>query len=103
MPVTTTISAAKQLAQLRRAIANQDKALLQVLKKRQVLQTKIAKLKAKQQVPVVQQQHWQAAQIKRLKTAAQLQLDLQFIEQLFQLIHRQSIKKQAAVIAELNS
>ena len=88
---------------LRNEIDDIDTELVQLLKNRQDKIEEIARLKFKENVAIYQKERWLDILNKAIKNAGDNQINQKFIEQLFRLLHQESLKLQHHVFNDLNS
>ena len=84
----------KELKALREEINKLDYLILLALKKRFKIVKKVAILKKKYDLPIVQKSRWTTIMEDRLKLAVKLKIDQNFISSLMKLIHKESIRIQ---------
>ncbi len=87
-----------QLQELRDKIDRVDKELIEVLGQRMELVTKIGEYKKENNVTVFQADRWSDVFKSRPEYAQQLGLSKSFIEQIFKLVHIESIMEQTKVV-----
>ncbi len=85
------------MKQLRKKIDQCDRSLLQTLAERFRTVKKVGLYKLKNDLPVLQKSRWAEVMEARLKQARQLHLNDDFVEKLFKLIHKESLKTQKAL------
>lgn len=101
--MTAKKSSVQQLTRLRSQIDRTDKQLLKILGQRSKIVSKIAILKAKLQIPVLQKSRQQQIQAQRPIHGATLGLDPQFVARLFSLIQKESVREQNRLQKNLKS
>lgn len=90
------------IARLRNELEHLDKQLLQLLAARMHLSRCIAPLKQQAGMETLQPEVWQEQLNARLAEAEHYQLDKEFIRDLFNLIHKQSVITQLNELARLH-
>ena len=81
----------QELEQMRDAIEEIDRRLIECLAQRAKLTDEIGKFKKKNNVTILQVRHWDNILKARLQQAQLLDLDQQYIKHIYQAIHEQSI------------
>jgi chorismate mutase len=90
----TNLAAEKELKKLRNEINRQDKILLQTLKKRFQVVKKVALLKKKHDMPVLQKSRWKTIIEDRVKLGVSYKIAPAFTIALIKLIHKESVRFQ---------
>ncbi len=88
---------------LRKEIDDLDTELVQLLKSRQDKIEAIGRLKFKENVAIYQKERWLDILNKAIKNAEENNINRKFIEQLFRLLHQESLKLQHQVFNALNA
>lgn len=88
----------KKLKKLRSEIDQVDRALLSILKKRSAIVQKIAVLKIKNKLPIIQKSRNLEIQKNRRAQGEKLGLAPQYINKLFQILIRQSVQDQRNLV-----
>ncbi len=88
---------------LRKEIDDLDTELVQLLKNRQDKIEAIGRLKFKENVAIYQKERWLDILNKAINNARENKVNQKFIEQLFRLLHQESLKLQHHVFNALNS
>lgn len=88
-----------ELDVLRTKIDQIDQNLLQHLAERQKVVQQIGKLKAERKMPPLQPARWQAVLDKNCATGAALDLDKQYVTDIWQRIHQESLALEAKEIS----
>jgi chorismate mutase len=86
--------AEKELRKLRTQINAQDRQLLLILKKRFQIVKKVALLKKKHNLPVLQKARWKTIIEDRVKLGLTFKIDPGFTTMLMKLIHKESVRYQ---------
>lgn len=86
--------AQKELKKLRVEINKQDRILLMTLKKRFQIVKKVALLKRKHNLPVLQKARWKTIIDDRVKLGLSFKMDAGFTTMLMKLIHKESVRYQ---------
>lgn len=86
------------IEQARDAIDSIDTQVLELLSNRMRLIEQIARCKRDNNVTVVQQQRWQRIRESRTEQGLSLGLSAEYISGLLELVHKESIKRQAEII-----
>lgn len=81
----------KELKKLREEINTQDRLLLLALKNRFKIVKKVALLKKKYNLPILQKNRWKIIMDDRIKMGLKLKIDPEFTSSLMKLIHKKSI------------
>lgn len=84
----------KEIDNWRKQIDLLDEKVLSILAKRTKIVRKISQLKKKQNIPVVDKKRWDKLISSLLSRSDSLGLSKEFIEKLFNIIHKYSIKTQ---------
>lgn len=84
----------KEIDNWRKQIDLLDEKVLSILAKRTKIVRKIGQLKKKQNIPVVDKKRWDKLISSLLSRSDSLGLSKEFIEKLFNIIHKYSIKTQ---------
>lgn len=88
------------LGQLRQHIDKLDFQLLETLAKRMELVREIGDFKQENNVAIVQMERWAEIYRTRLAQSDRLQLSTEFIAELLQAIHKESIRQQAVIMQQ---
>jgi chorismate mutase len=87
-----------QLEQIREKIDHADREILEALARRMFLVEKVGQFKKENEVAIFQRERWKEVFETRSQWAQALQLEPDFIKEIYQLIHSESIRKQTEVI-----
>ena len=90
-----------ELAALRGKIDNIDRELMEVLAARMSIVEKLGDYKRDNNVAVLQLDRWKQVHADRAKQATGLGLYPEFVEELFKLVHLESIRKQTEVMSSV--
>ncbi len=93
----------KSLRDLRDEIDALDKELVEILFQREEKTREIAGLKWKENISIYQKERWLDILQKARKNALEKGIELKFIEQLYRILHQESLKIQHHVFKEENS
>ena len=93
----------KSFKLLRQEIDDLDTELVQLLRNRQDKIEEIGRLKFKENLAIYQKERWLDILDKAINNARENQVNQKFIEQLFRLLHQESLKLQHQVFRRLNS
>ena len=93
----------KSFKLLRKEIDDLDTELVQLLRNRQDKIEEIGRLKFKENLAIYQKERWLDILDKAINNSRENQVNQKFIEQLFRLLHQESLKLQHQVIKRLNS
>ncbi|MBY0415472.1 MAG: chorismate mutase [Bdellovibrionales bacterium] len=85
------------LQKLRVEINAHDKALLLILKKRFQVVKKVALLKKKHNLPILQKARWKIIIEDRIRMGLKLKIDKDFTSALMKLIHKESVRYQISL------
>jgi len=86
------------LESLREQIDSIDKQIIELLAQRMSAVKKIGEFKSKNKVTIFQLRRWEKVISSRVKQGAKLGLSADFVKKLLQLVHKESIQKQADVM-----
>lgn len=92
--------AKRNITELRQAFETLDKELLGILAKRKLLSEEMGQLKAEAHISTLQPAVWQQHLENRLQENAIFQLDVVFLQKIFNLIHEESLKIQNQILAD---
>lgn len=87
-----------QLDQMRQKIDNIDRELLEVLAARMAVVEKLGEYKRENNVAVLQLDRWKELHTNRAELGKKLNLYPELVEELFKLVHMESIRKQTEVM-----
>lgn len=90
-----------ELAAMRSKIDNIDRELMEVLAARMSIVEKLGEYKRDNNVAVLQLDRWKQVHADRAKQASGLGLYPEFVEELFKLVHLESIRKQTEVMSSV--
>jgi chorismate mutase len=90
-----------ELAAMRAKIDNIDRELMEVLAARMSIVEKLGEYKRDNNVAVLQLDRWKQVHADRAKQASGLGLYPEFVEELFKLVHLESIRKQTEVMSSV--
>lgn len=82
------------LSDIRKQIEDVDKSLLILLSLRTQLSREITKIKKKKNLDVIQLKTWEHKMKNRIKENKKLNLDSAFLDKIFNIIHKESIRIQ---------
>lgn len=82
---------------LRIQLDNCDSELMRVLEKRMRLSREIGELKKRQGIGVYQKQRYEKLIIQRSAEAVSCGLDRDFVRQLFEIVHNESVRQQTEI------
>jgi chorismate mutase len=88
----------QDLERLRNKIDNMDRELLEILATRMAIVEQLAEYKRENNVAVLQMDRWRELRKKRGDLGKQMNLYPDFVEEMFELIHMASIRKQTEVV-----
>jgi chorismate mutase len=91
------LNADSELQSLRASINKTDEALLDVLFKRMHIAGEIGAYKKRNKLPVLQEARWEELLRSRLEAAGAMGLSRDFVKSMYDLIHLESVRKQADV------
>ena len=94
LPQTDTVVADDQLRMLREQIDTVDRQMLQLYATRLDLSRQIAQVKAQARLAVFQPKRWDSLLRQRLETAQSLGLSPDFVKEVFEKIHAESVRVQ---------
>lgn len=89
---------AKQINELREKVAILDDRMLEVLSARMQLSEEVGLLKRENNITILQQEHWAKVISARLNQADDLHLTTQFVRQIMDAIHQESIRHQTKIM-----
>ena len=84
----------QELKKLRDEINKQDRLLLQILKNRFKIVKKVALLKKKHNLPILQKNRWKIIVEDRVRRGIKLKINPDFTSSLMKLIHKESVRFQ---------
>ena len=87
----------------REKLLSLDSELIRLLAERMNLSSEIGKLKFENQLNIEQNDFWSESSLKRKELSLQYQLNPDFTEELFSLIHKESINIQEKLFNELEN
>lgn len=93
----------EKIKKQRKKLSEIDAKLIRLLANRMKLTLKIGKLKFQNSLGIEQMDFWNESSINRNKIAESCKLRKSFIEELFLLIHKESIKNQKIQLIELEN
>lgn len=79
-----------------------DQEIILLLSERMKISKEIGELKFKNKIEIFQKDFWKYASLKRRKITSKTNLDIEFVEKLFSIIHLQSIKTQENILDKCN-
>lgn len=88
----------RTLDEMRAEIDNIDETILRCLHKRMQISEQIGHYKKQNNIAVFQHSRWDKLLRERLETAGRLGLTPLFVEEIFKLIHEESVNRQAAIM-----
>lgn len=91
----------KKLIDLRSQIDSLDTNLLEILRNRFTQVEAIGQIKKQDDITVFQMKRWFELMTDRQKSGQKLHLDAAFLQELFGLIHKYSVKRQMEIISEI--
>jgi chorismate mutase len=92
------LDSGSQLDSLRNRIDKTDDELLHLLLNRMKVSEQIGSYKRTNNITILQANRWEELLSNRMETGAMMGLSEDFVRQLYQLIHEESIRKQDAVM-----
>jgi len=84
----------EKIEEFRREIDVVDKEILKLMKKRFSFVKKIARLKIKYNLSIVQSHRWKKMKEDRLKVAKKMKLQEDFVSKIMFFLHKESIREQ---------
>lgn len=91
----------QSLSDLRKQFGDIDKSILILLGIRAQLSKEIAKVKKKKAMDIVQIEAWKKQMKKRYEENKKLKLDTEYIDKIFDTIHKESVKIQKQELKKL--
>lgn len=91
-------SVASVLQQMREEVSHIDEQLFEVLSRRMKLSEKVGQFKRQNNITILQQEHWAKVIAQHLSKSEEYNLTEQFIRQLMDAIHQESIRHQVKVM-----
>ncbi len=92
------IDVAYRIDEIRTKVSTIDDAIFDLLSERMLISETVGKLKRENNITILQQEHWSNIIQKRLETSEEYNLTRQFVRQLMDAIHQESIRHQTAVM-----
>ena len=89
---------ASKINEIRTKISTIDDAIFDLLSERMLVSETIGNLKSENNITILQQEHWSNIIQKRLEISEEYNLTRQFVRQLMDAIHQESIRHQTAVM-----
>lgn len=89
---------AEQIQELRDKVAILDDRMLELLSARMQLSEEVGLLKRENNITILQQEHWAKVILGRLNQADDLHLTKQFVRQVMDAIHQESIRHQTKIM-----
>lgn len=102
-PSSTSADFIDFLDQVRNKIDSIDQQIFELLANRMKLVEQIGEYKRDRNVTIIQLRRWESILQSRIECGKKLGLDEEYIKSLLQLVHKESIKKQAEIIRGKNS
>jgi len=96
-PASSASSANHNLEKLRQQIDSLDQELLDIIEKRLVVSREIGTFKKTKGIPPLQKGRWQELLTERLSRAGHKGISASFIQQVFEIIHKESLAVQANI------
>lgn len=87
-----------QIEEIREKVTMLDDRLLEILSERMQLTEEVGQLKRQNNITILQQEHWTKLIAQRLDQAGDLHLTKQFVRQLMDAIHQESIRHQTKIM-----
>lgn len=87
-----------QLEELRKKIDNIDRELLEILAQRMAVVEKIGEYKKENNVTTFQVKRWDEIMKNRAETAKKMNLNPEFVTEIYKLVHEESIRKQTEIM-----
>lgn len=82
------------LSGIRKQFDDIDRQLMELLGQRVQLSKQIARVKKLKNIPIVQEENWDKKMKKRLRENKRIKLNPDYLEQVFSIIHKESIRIQ---------
>ncbi len=92
--------ATDEIIDLRSQLTTKDEEIIRILSERMGISEKIGNFKKEKNAVILQNNQWEESLRKNLEKASKAQLSPQFSNQLFRLIHQESIRIQAKTFSE---
>lgn len=89
---------ASQIDEMREKVGVLDDRLFEILSARMQLSEEVGLLKRENNITILQQEHWTRLIAKRMDQAGELHLTRQFVRQLMDAIHQESIRHQTRIM-----
>lgn len=89
---------ASQIDEMREKVGVLDDRLFEILSARMQLSEEVGLLKRENNITILQQEHWTKLIAKRMDQAGELHLTRQFVRQLMDAIHQESIRHQTRIM-----
>lgn len=94
-------SSTEDLADLRKQIDEIDEKILEILAKRMRISGEVAQYKKENGISVLQASRYDEILTKRSEQGIQLGMSAEFVKEVFEAIHAESVKKQLSIVNEL--
>ena len=90
----------EEIIQLRSQLTSKDEEIIQILRERMDVSSLIGSYKKQHNIAILQNSQWEESLRKNLERAKNADLSPQFSNDLFRLIHQESIRIQAEILSE---
>ena len=90
----------EEIIQLRSQLTSKDEEIIQILRERMDVSSLIGSYKKQHNIAILQNSQWEESLRKNLERAKNTDLSPQFSNDLFRLIHQESIRIQAEILSE---
>ncbi len=93
----------EEIIQLRSQLTSKDEEIIRILRERMDVSSLIGSYKKQHNIAILQNSQWEESLRKNLERAKNADLSPQFSNDLFRLIHQESIRIQAEILSEMNN
>ena len=93
----------EEIIQLRSQLTSKDEEIIRILRERMDVSSLIGSYKKQHNIAILQNSQWEESLRKNLERAKNANLSPQFSNDLFRLIHQESIRIQAEILSEMNN
>lgn len=93
----------EEIIQLRSQLTSKDEEIIRILRERMDVSGLIGSYKKQHNIAILQNSQWEESLRKNLERAKNANLSPQFSNDLFRLIHQESIRIQAEILSEMNN
>jgi chorismate mutase len=101
--VSTNADFQNKLEELRAKIDNIDRELIEVLAARMAISEKIGEYKKENNVTSFQVKRWDEIMKNRGEIAAKMNLNSEYVKEIFKIIHEESVRKQTEIMTRVES